>query len=50
MMQPGSIVVLHDGRAKRQLTVDVLPDILSAAREQGMRPSTLRETLLQASA
>jgi peptidoglycan-N-acetylglucosamine deacetylase len=45
MMRPGSIVVLHDGREKRQLKVDVLPDILAAANRLAIQPRTLRATL-----
>lgn len=45
MMRPGSIVVLHDGRKNRQLTVDVLPDILAAAKTLAIQPRTLRATL-----
>jgi peptidoglycan/xylan/chitin deacetylase (PgdA/CDA1 family) len=45
MMRPGSIVVLHDGRRNRQLTVDVLPDILAAAKRLAIEPRTLRATV-----
>lgn len=37
MLEPGRIVILHDGRRERQRTVDVLPDILEAARDAGLR-------------
>ena len=50
MMRPGAIVALHDGRDNRQLTVDVLPDILAAADRMAIKPRTLRATVGFASA
>lgn len=41
MLAPGRIAILHDGRRQRQRTVDVLPAILEAAGELGLRAVTL---------
>ena len=43
MLEPGRILILHDGRHERQRTVDVLPHILRAARAQGLRAVTVSE-------
>lgn len=47
MLEPGRIAILHDGRRERQRTVDVLPAILDAAEEAGLRPATLDELLAE---
>lgn len=44
---PGSIVDLHDGRGRRQGTVDALELVLPALRERGLEPVTVA-TLLEA--
>jgi peptidoglycan/xylan/chitin deacetylase (PgdA/CDA1 family) len=46
MLEPGRILILHDGRKERQRTVDVLPFVLAEARAQGLQPVTV-STLLR---
>jgi hypothetical protein len=46
MLEPGRILILHDGRKERQRTVDVLPFVLAEARAQGLEPVTV-STLLR---
>ena len=41
MLEPGRIVILHDGRRERQRTVDVLPAILDEADALGLRAVTV---------
>jgi peptidoglycan-N-acetylglucosamine deacetylase len=45
MLEPGRIVILHDGRRNRQRTVDVLPAILEEAQRLGLRPVTISELM-----
>jgi peptidoglycan-N-acetylglucosamine deacetylase len=45
MLEPGRILILHDGRRQRQRTVDVLPDILRSAGAQGLRAVSVSELL-----
>ncbi|MEX1021836.1 MAG: polysaccharide deacetylase family protein, partial [Dehalococcoidia bacterium] len=45
MLAPGRILILHDGRKERQRTVDVLPSILGAARDLGLRAVTMSDLL-----
>lgn len=43
MLEPGRIVILHDGRKHRQRTVDVLPDVLEEASRLGLRAVSVTE-------
>lgn len=45
MLDPGRIVILHDGRRERERTVDVLPAILDEASALGLRAVTIDELL-----
>ena len=45
MLEPGRILILHDGRKERSRTVDVLPDILQDALEAGLRPTTVSDLM-----
>ena len=45
MLEPGRILILHDGRRDRQRTVDVLPFVLQQARSLGLKPVTVSELL-----
>ncbi|MCK9485205.1 MAG: polysaccharide deacetylase family protein [Dehalococcoidia bacterium] len=45
MLEPGRILILHDGRKERSRTVDVLPDVLEGALEAGLRPMTVSSLL-----
>ncbi len=45
MLRPGVIVILHDGEFLRQRTVDVLPAVLEAAHERGLRAVTLEDLI-----
>jgi peptidoglycan/xylan/chitin deacetylase (PgdA/CDA1 family) len=40
-LHPGAIVLLHDGGGRRDVTVEALPGLVSAARAQGYRFVTL---------
>ena len=42
-VQPGSIIILHDGKAERVATVDVLKRILPTLKKRGYRFVTLSE-------
>jgi peptidoglycan/xylan/chitin deacetylase (PgdA/CDA1 family) len=42
-VQPGSIIILHDGREERQTTVDILHRILPALKNRGYRFVTLSD-------
>lgn len=48
MLEPGRIVILHDGRKHRQRTVDVLPDLLDEASRLGLRAVTVSELVQSA--
>jgi peptidoglycan-N-acetylglucosamine deacetylase len=39
--QPGSIIILHDGKAERQATIDILHWIIPALHKRGYRFATL---------
>lgn len=43
-VQPGSIVVLHDGGGDRSATVEALPEIIAGIRERGLRFVALAPT------
>lgn len=43
MLEPGRIVILHDGRKHRRRTVDVLPDVLDEAARLGLRAVTVSD-------
>jgi len=45
MLEPGRIVILHDGRKHRQRTVDVLPDVLAEAARLGLRAVTVSDLI-----
>ena len=45
MLRPGAIVVLHDGIKDPTRTLDVLPALLQAARQRGLRAVTLTDLL-----
>ncbi len=45
MLEPGRIVILHDGRKHRQRTVDVLPEVLDEAARLGLRAVTVSELM-----
>ena len=44
-VQPGSIVLLHDGGGERTQTLRALPAILRALERRGLRPVTLSQML-----
>lgn len=44
-VQAGSIILLHDGPAQRQQTVDALPGILAGLKARGLTPVTLPKLL-----
>lgn len=48
MVHPGAIILLHDGPANRQQTLDALPIILSALKARGLKPVTLPQLLADA--
>ena len=43
--KPGGIVLMHDGGADRQRTVQALPQIISGLKQQGYRFVTVPELL-----
>lgn len=45
MVEPGRIVILHDGRKERSRTVDVLPGLLQDALDAGLRPTTVSDLI-----
>lgn len=45
MLEPGRILILHDGRKERSRTVDVLPAVLEGALEAGLRPVAVSDLL-----
>ena len=45
MLEPGRIVILHDGRKHRQRTVDVLPEVLDEAARLGLRAVTVSDLM-----
>ncbi len=45
MLEPGRILILHDGRKERSRTVDVLPAVLADALAAGLRPTTVSDLL-----
>ena len=45
MLEPGRIVILHDGRKHRQRTVEVLPDVLAEASRLGLRAVTVSQLI-----
>lgn len=47
-LQPGAVVVLHEGRADRAAVVPLLDAVLTAARQRGYRAVTLSELLRDA--
>lgn len=49
MLEPGRIMVLHDGRRNRRRTVQALPAILDEADRRGLRGVTVSELLRHAS-
>ncbi len=50
MLEPGRILILHDGRKERSRTVDVLPGVLEDALAAGLRPMTVTDLLSRRSA
>lgn len=48
MLEPGRIVILHDGRKHRQRTVEVLPDVLDAAARLGLSAVTVSQLMAAA--
>ena len=46
-LKPGAIILLHDGTADRQATVNALPMILDGLVERGLRSVTIPELLRQ---
>ena len=45
-VEPGSIVLLHDGGGDRTETIDALPSIIRGLRRRGLEPVTIPELLI----
>lgn len=50
MLEPGRIVILHDGRKERSRTVDVLPGLLEDALAAGLQATTVTDLMARGEA